>query len=88
MINSAIQWNAPSDDAAVQDTNRRIMQRAIASAREMGVWHRFVYQNYAGREQDVFEGYGDANRERLRGVQRRYDPEGVFSRLQPGYFRL
>jgi FAD/FMN-containing dehydrogenase len=54
----------------------------------MGLHHRYIYQNYANVSQDVLAGYGEENRERLRRVQRKYDPEGMFSRLQPGYFKV
>ena len=47
-----------------------------------------MYQNYADCEQDVFAGYGKENWDRLRGIQKKYDPEGVFSKLQPGYFKV
>jgi hypothetical protein len=72
----------------VKDAGNKITDKAIALAKEMGVHHRFIYQNYANQTQDVFAGYGDKNRKRLMEVQKKYDPEGLFARLQPGYFRL
>ena len=57
-------------------------------AKERGLWHPFVYQNVAARSQDVFAGYPPENRERLREIQRKYDPKGIFPRLQPGYFQV
>ena len=60
----------------------------IVAAKDLGVYHRYIYQNYANITQDVFAGYGEENRERLREIQKKYDPEGVFSRLQPGYFKV
>ena len=44
--------------------------------------------NYASQDQDVFAGYGTNNKRKLKRIQREYDPEGVFARLQPGYFKL
>lgn len=66
----------------------RLLQRSIALAKEMNLYHPYIYQNYADISQDVFAGYGKGNREKMRAVQRKYDPEGVFSRLQPGYFKI
>jgi hypothetical protein len=54
----------------------------------MGLYHPFTYQNYAGPGQDVFASYGAENRMRLLKIQQKYDPEGVFSRLQPGYYKV
>jgi len=88
VINSAIRWNNAEDDNTVKDAGNKIIDRALTLARDMGVHHRFIYQNYANQTQDVFAGYGGKNRERLRQIQRKYDPEGLFTRLQPGYFKL
>jgi hypothetical protein len=38
--------------------------------------------------QDVFAGYGEENRGKMKEIQRKYDPEGIFDRLQPGYFKV
>ena len=54
----------------------------------MGMYHRYIYQNYAKGGRDVFAGYGEKNKKRLQDIQSRYDPGGVFTRLQPGYFKL
>jgi Berberine and berberine like len=44
--------------------------------------------NYASLDQDVYAGYGAANRERLMKIKDAYDPEDVFGRLWRGYFKL
>jgi hypothetical protein len=36
----------------------------------------------------VFWGYGEENLEKLKAVSKKYDPSGVFEKLQPGYFKL
>lgn len=77
-----------SDDETMKRVSRNVISRSIALGQEMGLWHPFVYQNYAGQDQDVFAGYGSENRARLLRIQHEYDPEGVFKRLQPGYFKL
>ena len=65
------------------------LQRSLPElGKEMGLYHRYIYQNYADGDQDAFAGYGEENRERLRGIHKRFDPEGVFWRLQPGYFKV
>lgn len=69
-------------------TAQNIVDRAVIIGKEMGVHHPFIYQNYAAKSQDVFGGYSVENQERLRRIQKEVDPEGVFSRLQPGYFSL
>ncbi len=66
----------------------RFTDRCVAAARARGLDNRFIYQNYAAEGQQVFAGYGEANRARLVAISEKYDPEGVFRKLQPGYFKL
>ena len=84
----AHRWSNAEDDEAVQTATSNIISRTRALAKEMNVLHRFVYQNYANRSQDVYGAYGEENREKLLRIQRKYDPDGIFTRLQPGYFKL
>jgi FAD/FMN-containing dehydrogenase len=57
-------------------------------AKEMDVYHPYIYPNYAGKNQVVLEGYREASRERLKRIKTEVDPGGVFERLTPGYFKL
>ncbi|KAL8910197.1 MAG: hypothetical protein Q9171_004495 [Xanthocarpia ochracea] len=88
LMNVAIMWSDEADDERIMAAAERIIERARNVAREMGLVSRYIYQNYASRGQDVFGGYGVENLRRLREIRRVYDPDGVFQRLQPGYFKL
>lgn len=70
---------------ALQD---RILGRIRDAAEQRGLFHPFLFANYAGPFQDVTGSYGEANRRILREIAMEYDPEGVFQRLQPGGFKL
>ena len=83
-----VQWGDKNDDEHITSVQAGIIDKAIALAKSRGLWNRYIYQNYAYVGQDVFAGYGQANRERLVNVSRKYDPERVFQRLQPGYFKI
>jgi hypothetical protein len=83
-----IRWSKAEDDNIMHQFGEKVLKRAVEEAKEMGLYRRYVYQNYAAASQDVFGGYGEENWQRLLEIQRRYDPEGVFSRLQPGGFKL
>ncbi len=72
----------------MQQFGEKDLNGAVDEEKKMGLYHRYIYQNYAAASQDVFGGYGEENRQRLLEIQRRYDPEGVFSRLQPGVFKV
>lgn len=88
MLNDAIRYSDPADDEKVHQANDKIMNRAVALAKKMGLDHRYIYQNYANQTQDVFAGLSPENKQRLLRIQKRHDPERVLSRLQPGAFRL
>ncbi|KAG5928102.1 hypothetical protein E4U42_001262 [Claviceps africana] len=88
LLNALMSWSDEADDARILPGVRSMMNRFRAAARAKHLDHPFLYQNYASVEQDVFGGYGAANLERLRAVSNKYDPEGVWQRLQPGYFKL
>ena len=88
VINFAVWWSDVEDDGVVLAAARRVIDRSTEKAKEMGAFHRYLYQNYADISQDVFAGYGEENLKRLREVSRKYDPEQVFQKLQPGYFKL
>lgn len=81
-------WTNASDDDKVFATIDRFVSRAVELATNMGLDNRFIYMNYASQDQDVFAGYGEENEMRLKEIQKKYDPDGVFERLQPGYFKL
>lgn len=67
---------------------RRLILRFREKAQEMGMLHRYLFQNHSFEEQDVFSSYGETNLKRLREIMKAVDPEGVFQKLQPGYFKL
>lgn len=88
LMNTATSWSDEADDERIFQAMRNVVRRANETAWRQGLGVRFLYQNYAAAEQDVFASYGEENLERLRMVSRQYDPEGVWWRLQPGYFKL
>ncbi|TGO70711.1 hypothetical protein BELL_0679g00020 [Botrytis elliptica] len=77
-------WENEEDDDKVFTALNRFVERIVDLAKDWGLNNQFIYMNYASEEQDVFGGYGEVNEKKLRDIQRKYDPEGVFKRLQPG----
>lgn len=67
---------------------RAITTRINATAYAQDLGHPYIYQNYAAQEQPVFPNYGQENLKKLRRVSRQYDPNGVWQKLQPGYFKV
>ncbi|KAL8820642.1 MAG: hypothetical protein Q9223_001186 [Gallowayella weberi] len=88
IMNIAIMWSDPADDARIIAGADRVIKTTHLLARAMGLDHRYIYQNYASLKQDVFRSYGEENQRRLVEISRRVDPDRVFQDLQPGYFKL
>lgn len=81
-------WSDPNDDAMMKAVGQKVIFRAKSLAQEMGLYHPFIYKNYADAATDVYSGYGIENREKMREIQGKYDPAGVFSRLQSGSHKV
>jgi hypothetical protein len=64
------------------------MAKSVNYTMSSSVHHPYIYMNYAMKNDDVFGGYGKANKLRLLEVKRKYDPDDVFGRLVPGGFKL
>ncbi|TEY71249.1 hypothetical protein BOTCAL_0097g00030 [Botryotinia calthae] len=88
LINIAIQWTNITDDTRIITFAENCVTRSTILAKEQNLWHKFLYQNYAALQQDVFPSYGKDNHKRLVEISKKYDPDGVFVRLQPGYFKV
>ncbi len=89
-MSTAQAWKHASDDELMYKFNNNIMERAKAAAIELGLYHPYLYQNYASKDQDVFSGHGKDALKRLQAIQKQVDPEGVFQKggLCDGYFNL
>ncbi|KAF1846474.1 FAD-binding domain-containing protein [Cucurbitaria berberidis CBS 394.84] len=57
-------------------------------AKDEGVLHRYKYLNFAASFQDPLASYGQEQKDTLREVAEKYDPEGVFQKQVPGGFKL
>jgi hypothetical protein len=75
------------EDALQQEINK-ITKVIEGVAREERALGRFVYLNYAGKDQKVLEGYGRKEVAALKKVAANYDPEGVFQRQVRGGYKL
>lgn len=83
-------WKDASDDEVNIRANKDLFERIEAEGKKLGVLREYKYQNYAWSDQNVFEGYGKENFEKLKRIQKRVDPNGVFARggLCGGYFKI
>ncbi|WYZ41154.1 hypothetical protein EsH8_V_000049 [Colletotrichum jinshuiense] len=81
-------WDNKEDDDAVYQFMSGVLDKIKAEARARGVDNDYVYMNYASQFQNVVGSYGAENVARLKSISAKYDPQQVFQKLQPGYFKL
>lgn len=81
-------WGDAEDDDRAQNVALGVIAKATELAKSRGLYHPYLYQNYAYITQDVLSSYGPRNKKRLLRIQGREDPRRVFRDLQPGYFKL
>jgi len=88
LLNIAIMGSDPTADEAILEASQKIVDNTVAQARAWGLDIRYLYMNYASQFQDVVPSYNATNHARLVSIAEKYDPTGVFQKLQPGYFKL
>jgi hypothetical protein len=81
-------WDDASKDDQFNKAALDFMNAAKVEAKKRGVYHRYIYMNYAGPYQNVVPGYGEANLAKLKKIAKKYDPSAVFQKLQPGGYKL
>jgi hypothetical protein len=84
----SVKWKQSADDERINKFAAQVKDRALAAAAAQGKASPYLYMNYASPWQDVVAGYGAASQARLKSISKKYDPTGVFEKLQPGYFKL
>jgi FAD/FMN-containing dehydrogenase len=81
-------WLHEKDDKVVMEFSNRVLGRAIDEGKKRGLYVEYKYMNYAAESQDVLKGYGKENYARLKAIAENCDPEQVFQKLMPGYFKF
>lgn len=85
---AVVSWALPTDDATVYAAVQQLFDDAVAKAKSMGVWNEFIYLNYAAPWQKPITSYGQANKNFLQSVSKKYDPNSLFQKAVPGGFKL
>ncbi|KAH7549081.1 hypothetical protein BM1_10466 [Bipolaris maydis] len=80
-------WLNAEDDELVLKTAADMVAQIKKVSKDLGVDHDYLYMNYASQFQDVIASYGESAK-KLKDIAHKYDPEGVFQTLQPGYHKL
>ena len=83
-----VEWNGTQYDEQVHAWVKETTWAIGNATQEAGVWDPFTYMGDSTYFQDIYDGYGEKNKQRLLDVSRKYDPERVFQKLLPGGYKI
>jgi hypothetical protein len=81
-------WYLSEDGPKAHSLAASLNDQTEKAASEAGQYLPYVFMNDASYDQTVIASYGTENVERMRDIQRKYDPDQVFQKLVPGGFKL
>ena len=81
-------WTHKEDDQNVHESAEDLISKIETRAKELGVYNKYKYMNYAGSRQDPISGYGKENKQFLQDVSTKYDPQGIFQKVCIGGFKV
>ncbi|KAF7419200.1 hypothetical protein PC9H_001786 [Pleurotus ostreatus] len=78
-------WTDPGDDVDMKGATQDLLKWSTDTAKERGLFNRFIYMNYALNTQPVLESFGQENFDRMKEVKEKYDPRGLLNVWKGGY---
>ncbi|KAF3172624.1 hypothetical protein TWF788_009388 [Orbilia oligospora] len=88
IISINLTWLLKSQDALAAECVGKVFAKLRQIAEQRGIYHPFMYMNYANGTQDVLSGYGAASGDRLRQVKLEVDPTNDFGTLVKGRYKI
>ena len=84
----AITWIEDTEDDLARKQIRELISGIEVAAKTRGLDLDFKFMNDASYNQSPLRSYGNESLELLNTTRQKWDPEGVFQRLQNGGFLL
>ena len=82
-------WDNSTDDATVNNFAMTFLSRLDAATKKQGLYIPFTFLNDGHTGQQVFQQYGNGKSlPKLQQIAKKYDPNGVFQKLETGGFKL
>ena len=82
------QWTSDADDVEARSQIAQLIEELTAAAKKRGLLLDFLFQNDASYTQSPLRSYGDESLGFLNDMAEKYDPEGVFQKLQNSGFLI
>ena len=81
-------WRSAEHDELVADRVDKLLSDMRELARTRGLYHRYIFPNYAWPSEPVMAGYGEERLATLRAVAGKWDRDGFFQDRVVGGFKL
>ena len=81
-------WKSDADDEYMHAFAENFTAGVNQDLRAAGMNTEYLFMNYAGEGQPVFQSYGAENLDRLKAIRENYDPLRVFTELMPGGWKV
>jgi len=83
------QWENAEDDARMTAYAQAQIKAIDDAAKAEGIHYPFTYLNDAHVGQEIFSKYGKGKSlKKMQQIAKKYDPQGVFQKLETGGFKL
>jgi hypothetical protein len=81
-------WTDPADDVLINAFAVKVTSVLEAKLTAADQQAQFKYMNDAGYGQEIFQNYGAGNLAKLQAIRTKYDPQGIFTYLMPGGWKI
>lgn len=88
MYEPYLSWTYAEQDVLFKGQAKWLRDELAAFAKSIGADNEYIYLDYADADQDPLGSYGEENVRKMKVAAKKYDPKGVFQKLQPGGFKL
>ncbi|CAI6341386.1 unnamed protein product [Periconia digitata] len=88
MYQSYLSWSEAKDDELFIDLGIMLTDGIQKFAASAGTDVKYLYLNYADKDQDPLTSYGADKVDFMKAVAAEYDPSGVYQNLLPGGFKI
>jgi hypothetical protein len=84
-VTIGFRWLDSTLSAGINSFSQLVLGQMKAMATDAGKFVTFNYANNAGKADPIFTALPTETQERLKAVSQKYDPNGVFQNLVPGF---
>ncbi|SPJ84156.1 related to 6-hydroxy-d-nicotine oxidase [Fusarium torulosum] len=83
-----VEWSGEEHNEAVFAWIKDTTWSIANATQKAGLYDPFTYMGDAAGFQNIYDGYGQKNKQKLLSISRKYDPSRIFQKYWPGGFKI